>query len=113
MSSTWDIIFLFNHSQVLIHFIAIYIALHLQVQVTIQDEDFSIYRGDNASHVAHLHDIQQQSWFSFLPWKEKSVSISPFSPSCTGVYTKSNYSLRLDVRRKSAFAILTITSVSK
>ena len=72
----------------------------LQVQLTIQDENFSIYKGDNASHVAHLHESMQQSWFSFLPWKEKSVSICPFEPSCTGVYSNSNYSLKLDVRRK-------------
>ncbi len=42
---------------------------NLQVQLTITDEDFLIYKGDNISHVAHLHEIQQQSWFSFLPWK--------------------------------------------
>ena len=72
----------------------------LQVHLAIQDEDFNIYRGDNETHVKHLHDILQQSWFSFLPWKEKSISIPPFKSSCVGVYSKSDFSLRLDIRRK-------------
>jgi len=71
-----------------------------QVHVAIQDEDFNIYRGENETDVRHLHNILQQSWFSFLPWKEKSISLSPFKLSCVGVYSKSDYTLRLDIRRK-------------
>ena len=60
--------------------------------------------GENATHVEHLHKILQESWFSFLPWKEKTVSISPFNKSCVGVFTKQDYSIRLDLRREFARA---------
>ncbi|XP_046453603.1 nuclear envelope integral membrane protein 1-like isoform X2 [Daphnia pulex] len=69
------------------------------VYLTIKDDNFNIYKGENASHVVHLHELLQQSWFSFLPWKEKSISVSPFNMSCTGVFSKSEFLLRLDVRQ--------------
>nr|CAH0110531.1 unnamed protein product [Daphnia galeata] len=69
------------------------------VYLTIEDDNFNIYKGDNASHVEHLHQLLQQSWFSFLPWKEKSVMVTPFNMSCTGVFSKTVYKLRLDVRQ--------------
>lgn len=74
--------------------------LFFQVYLNIDDEDFSIYKGENATHVFHLHQMLQQSWFSILPWREKSVSLTPFNTSCLGVYARSDYSLRLDLRRK-------------
>lgn len=67
--------------------------------MSIEDEEFSIYKGENATHVVQLHQMLQQSWFSLLPWREKSVSLSPFNTSCVGVFSKSNYALRLDLRR--------------
>ncbi|XP_057375932.1 nuclear envelope integral membrane protein-like isoform X1 [Daphnia carinata] len=69
------------------------------VYLTIEDEDFYIYKGENASHVVHLHQSLQQSWFPFLPWKEKSISVSPFNMSCIGVFSQLPYSLRLDLRQ--------------
>jgi len=67
--------------------------------LSIQGEDFTIYKGNNESHVSNLHKTLQESWFSFLPWKEKTISISPFNSSCTGVFTKREFSIRLDLRR--------------
>jgi len=89
---SWIIQVLFNHPYLYM--------LCFQVYLTIKDDNFNIYKGENASHVVHLHELLQQSWFSFLPWKEKSISVSPFNMSCTGVFSKTPYSLRLDVRRK-------------
>lgn len=77
-----------------------------QVYLSIDDENFSIYKGENATHIIYLHQMLQQSWFSILPWREKSISLSPFNTSCVGVYSKSEYALRLDLRRISSLSHL-------
>ena len=71
------------------------------MNLNINGEDFIITKGENASHVEYLNKLKQESWFSFLPWKEKSINISPFNFSCVGVYTKHSYKIKLDLRGKN------------
>ena len=70
-----------------------------KVNLTVSGDDFTIYSGPNVSHVRHLHKILQESWFTVLPWKTKTISVAPFNGSCTGVFTAQDYTIQLDLRQ--------------
>ncbi|KAF0305108.1 Nuclear envelope integral membrane protein 1 [Amphibalanus amphitrite] len=68
------------------------------MSIDIGSDQFTVYRGANASDVLQQHKVASGQLFTLLPWRVRHVRLPPFEPTCVGVETVERYSVQLSVR---------------
>ena len=75
-----------------------------QLRLHIDDSQYVLYRGPNASDVWRQWDAASQSWLNLMPWKTNTVSLALFNDTCIGVDTLAKYSIEIIIKCESISA---------
>lgn len=70
----------------------------ITLRLHINDSQYVLYRGPNASAVWRQWEEASQSWLNLMPWKTNTVSLALFNDTCIGVDTRAKYRIQLVIK---------------
>lgn len=75
----------------------------VQAVLDLNPDHYDLYEGADTEDVLDEFEAHRSSWsfLSLVNMRRKDISLNPFNTTCVGIRTNKDYTIRLQVTRKS------------